>query len=46
MTDRKMARRVSFLTGLDGKIVHITDTPNAETHLNEMKEAVAKLSKS
>ncbi len=27
MTGRDMARRVSFLIGLDGKIVHVTDTP-------------------
>jgi peroxiredoxin Q/BCP len=46
MTDRNMARRVSFLIGLDGKIAHVTDTPSADTHLSEMKEAVAKLSKS
>ena len=43
ITDRDMARRVSFLIGLDGKIVHMTDTPSADTHLSEMKDAVAKL---
>jgi thioredoxin-dependent peroxiredoxin len=43
MTGRSMARRVSFLIGLDGKIVHVTDSPNAETHLSEMKAAAAKL---
>jgi peroxiredoxin Q/BCP len=43
MTGRSMARRVSFLIGLDGKIVHVTDSPRAETHLAEMKDAVAKL---
>ena len=41
----KMARRVSFLIGLDGKIIHVTDTPSPDTHLAEMKEAVAKLKK-
>ena len=46
MTGRDMARRVSFLIGLDGKIAHVTDTPNADTHLSEMKEAVEKLNKS
>jgi peroxiredoxin Q/BCP len=46
MTGRDMARRVSFLIGLDGKIVHVTDTPSADTHLSEMKEAVEKLNKS
>jgi peroxiredoxin Q/BCP len=43
MNGRPMARRVSFLIGLDGKIVHVTDSPNAETHLSEMKAAAAKL---
>ncbi len=45
MQGRDMARRVSFLIGLDGKIVHVTDTPSADTHLSEMKEAVEKLKK-
>ena len=45
MADRNMARRVSFLIGLDGKIAHVTDTPSAETHLSEMQEAVANLKK-
>ena len=43
MTGRSMAKRVSFLIGLDGKIAHVTDSPSAETHLNEMKAAAAKL---
>jgi peroxiredoxin Q/BCP len=43
MADRKMARRVSFLIGLDGKIAHVTDTPSADTHLSEMAAAVGKL---
>jgi len=46
MTGREMARRVSFLIGTDGKILHVTDTMNAETHLAEMKDAVEKLKKS
>jgi peroxiredoxin Q/BCP len=45
MEGKNMARRVSFLVGLDGKIVHITDSPSADTHLAEMKAAVAKLKK-
>ena len=45
MTDRNMARRVSFLIGLDGKIAHVTDTPNADTHLSDMREAVGKFNK-
>jgi len=39
----KMARRVSFLIGLDGKIIHVTDSGSADTHLKEMGEAIAKL---
>jgi thioredoxin-dependent peroxiredoxin len=46
MSGRNMARRVSFLIGLDGKIVHVTDSPSADVHLAEMQEAVAKLAKS
>jgi thioredoxin-dependent peroxiredoxin len=39
------ARRVSFLISREGKILHVTDTPDASIHLQEMKEAVAKLEK-
>jgi thioredoxin-dependent peroxiredoxin len=45
MTGKSMARRVSFLIGLDGKIAHVTDSPSADVHLAEMQEAVAKLAK-
>mgnify|MGYP002389178562 CR=1 FL=1 len=45
MVDKGRARRVSFLIGKDGKILHVTDSPNADTHLTEMKEAVTKLKK-
>ena len=45
MTGKNMARRVSFLIGKDGKIVHITDNPKADVHLAEMKEAIDGLSK-
>ena len=45
MTGRDMARRVSFLIGLDSKIAHVNDTPSADTHLSEMKEAVEKLNR-
>jgi peroxiredoxin Q/BCP len=41
----KMARRVSFLIGLDGKIVHVTDSGNPDVHLAEMKAAIAGLKK-
>ncbi len=44
MPSKNMARRVSFLIGKDGKIKHVTDTPKADVHLEEMKSAVAKLS--
>jgi len=40
---RNIARRVSFLVGLDGKIAHVTDSPQPDAHWSEMKEAVAKL---
>ncbi|MDB6108429.1 MAG: Peroxiredoxin [Pedosphaera sp.] len=42
---KNMARRVSFLIGKDGTIQHVTDTPSADVHLAEMKEAVEKLPK-
>jgi peroxiredoxin Q/BCP len=42
MEGRNMAKRVSFLIGKDGKILHVTDDPKAETHLTEMKEAAKK----
>jgi peroxiredoxin Q/BCP len=45
MTGNSMARRVSFLIGLDGKIAHVTDSPSADVHLTEMQQAVAKLAK-
>ena len=38
-------KRVSFLIGLDGKIVHVTDAGNPDTHFNEMKDAIAGLKK-
>lgn len=42
---KNIARRVSFLIGKDGKIAHVTDSGNADVHLAEMKDAVAKLAK-
>ena len=42
---KNMARRASFLIGLDGKIAHVTDVPSADVHLAEMKDAVAKVGK-
>jgi peroxiredoxin Q/BCP len=43
MPNGKMARRVSFLIDKNGKITHVTDTPSADKHLAEMKDAVEKL---
>jgi peroxiredoxin Q/BCP len=40
-----MSRRVSFLIGLDGRIVHVTEAMNPQTHFDEMKEAIAGLKK-
>ena len=42
---KNIARRASFLIGTDGKIQHVTDTPSADVHLKEMKEAVEKHAK-
>jgi len=42
---KNVARRVSFLIGKDGKILHVTDAQSADTHLTEMSDAVAKLKK-
>lgn len=38
-----LAHRVSFLIGLDGKIVHITDAGNPAIHFEEMEAAIAAL---
>ena len=38
-----MAHRVSFLIGLDGKIVHITDAGNPAVHFEQMEAAIAAL---
>jgi thioredoxin-dependent peroxiredoxin len=43
MTGREMSRRVSFLIGLDGRVAHVTDSPDAAVHLNEMNDAVGRL---
>jgi len=42
---KNVARRVSFLIGTDGKVLHVTDAQSADTHLTEMSDAVAKLKK-
>jgi peroxiredoxin len=46
MNGKDMAHRVSFLIGRDGKIVHVTNSGDADKHLVEMKAAVAGLKKS
>lgn len=38
--ERKMDRRVSFLIGTDGKVLHVTDSPNPDVHLEEMQRAI------
>jgi peroxiredoxin Q/BCP len=45
MEGKNMAKRVSFLIGLDGKIVHVTDSGKPDVHFNEMKDAIAGLKK-
>ena len=42
-SDAKTAKRVSFLIDRDGKIAHITDTPSAAVHLQEIKAAIERL---
>ncbi len=41
--NRKMDHRVSFLIGMDGKILHVTDSPDASVHLEEMQRAIRNL---
>jgi thioredoxin-dependent peroxiredoxin len=45
MEGKNMAKRISFLIGPDGKIVHVTDSGNPDVHFNEMKDAIAGLKK-
>ncbi len=45
MTMMKMSKRVSFLIGTDGKIIHVTEALGAQAHFDEMKEAIAGLKK-
>jgi len=37
------SRRISFLIGRDGKILHVTDNRDATVHLTELRDEVAKL---
>jgi thioredoxin-dependent peroxiredoxin len=43
MDHMHMAHRVSFLIGLDGKIVHVTDSGDPNVHFEQMKTAIAAL---
>ncbi len=38
-----LAKRVSFLIGADGKIIHVTDALTTQTHFDEMQAAIGKL---
>lgn len=40
-----MSKRVSFLIGTDGKIIHVTDSMSPQPHFDEMKAAIADLKK-
>jgi len=40
-----MSKRVSFLIGLDGKIVHVTNAMSPQIHFDEMKAAIDGLKK-
>jgi peroxiredoxin Q/BCP len=45
MEGKNMAKRVSFLIGTDGKIIHVTDSGNPDVHFSEMQAAIAGLKK-
>jgi peroxiredoxin Q/BCP len=40
---QRMDRRVSFLIGLDGKILHVTDSPDPAVHVKELAAAMESL---
>ena len=40
-----MSKRVSFLIGTDGRIIHVTDAMSPQTHFDEMQAAIAGLNK-
>ena len=42
---KDMAKRVSFLIGTDGKIIHVTNSGNPDMHFQEMQAAIAGLKK-
>jgi peroxiredoxin Q/BCP len=43
MDHLKLAHRVSFLIGLDGKIAHVTDAGSPNVHFEQMQAAIAAL---
>jgi len=43
--DNKLDRRISFLIGLDGRILRITNSPDPVVHLKEMASAIIQLSR-
>ncbi len=40
---QRMDRRVSFLIGLDGKILHVTDSPDSAVHVKDLAAAMQSL---
>jgi peroxiredoxin Q/BCP len=45
MPDKARAKRVTFLINPAGKIVYIIENPNADIHLEQIKDGIAKLGK-
>lgn len=45
ITNLRMAGRISFLIGLDGKIAYVNESANAEKQISETKEAVTRIEK-
>lgn len=45
MNGKDMSNRISFLIGLDGKIVHVTKAGDPQKHFDEMSAAIASLQK-
>ncbi len=45
MPGHDVAKRVSFLIGKDGKILHVTDSPNPDVHLRVTKAVINSLKK-
>jgi thioredoxin-dependent peroxiredoxin len=44
ITDKKLDQRISFLIGLNGRVLRITNSPNPAVHLKAMAEAIVQLS--